>query len=301
MKIITSTHYNRPTCTKLMLDHLAKCEGIEDYRVICCVEPVNNIIPDLIESHPLNTELVINERLLGLWENKKKALSLGFNESDYVIHVEDDILLSQDGLRFFEFCKQLKYDERLFSVCGFNRGNQPRPEEWLTDDAKRKVDMRQWYTPWGFATWFDRWKTFCSNWSGQDTSLNDTFRGERFEAYPILSRVQNIGALGGEYSSSQTRKDLDKIKTTLGGENIEYPREDLKGTSFVQCGGIYLATKPEEDSIYTKSSGEEVIKLNDNYVRTRHSPSYDSHHAHFWADDYNLENTDFYCEKGMGV
>ena len=278
-----------------MLDCLAECEGVEDYKIICCVEPVNSIIPDLIKSHPLNVELVVNDRLLGLWENKKKALRLGFNESDYVIHLEDDILLSRDGLRFFEFCEQLKNDERIFNVSGYNKGDEPFPEEWLNDDAKRKVDIRQWYTPWAFATWLDRWETFCTNWDGQDLSLNN-IRGERFEAYSVLSRVQNIGYCKGEYTSKASRMWLSKIKSGFGdGLVTSISVNDQRRLCDIQ-----------DDSLWLGGGGKfpndcEFIKLNDDLLKLKYSEHYKNHSVKFWAQDYNLENTDFYFDEEMGV
>jgi hypothetical protein len=271
----------------MMLDHLAECEGIEDYKIICCVEPVNNIIPDLIESHPLNTELVVNDRLLGLWENKHKALSLGFNESDYVIHLEDDILLSQDGLRMFEFCYPLKDEKRFFTVSAYNN---PKDDSHLNEDAKRKVDERAAYHPWGWAIWLDRWKELKENWSGQDTELSNKYRGARLEAYPILSRIQNVGHLKGEYSSSLTKKDITKVKTLLGSANTKYDRSELE--YFDQAG---------DDEPYENSAGREVIKLSDDYVRTRHPPAYDEQYVKFWAKDYDMSNTNFYFDEGMNI
>ena len=120
MKIITSTHYNRPKCTRQMLDHLVRCEGIEEYKVLFFVEPDtqflhakkgvtrdNRVITDIINSYDLNSEIIVNKRLLGIYKNKIKALLVGFHQSDYVIHIEDDILLAKDPLRFYEHSKKL--------------------------------------------------------------------------------------------------------------------------------------------------------------------------------------------------
>lgn len=278
MKIITSTHYNRPTCTKLMLDHLAKCDGIEDYKVICCVEPVNNIIPDLIESHPLNTELVVNDKILGLWTNKKKALSLGFSESDYVIHVEDDILLSKDSLSMFEFCYSLKDDETILSVTAFSRWN---PKNGIVpDNVKFRVAKNRWYTPWAWATWEDRWNSFKDEWNGHDQVLNNEIRGDRFEVYPQLSRVKSVGYLRGEYINTICDKEISKVI--------------MDNPEIMEAYGCH-----NEQDVLDKISkcklqladGVEIIKTSDSSAGTKDSKFWKE--DGLWAGDYEIPSGGF--------
>lgn len=40
---------------------------------------------------------------LGLWANKKRAVAAAFDLSDFVVVLEDDVTLEQDGLRWFEW------------------------------------------------------------------------------------------------------------------------------------------------------------------------------------------------------
>mgnify|MGYP004448153811 CR=1 FL=1 len=278
MKTITSTHYNRPTCTKLMLDHLAKCDGIEDYKVICCVEPVNDIIPDLIESHPLNTELVVNDRLLGLWSNKKKALSLGFGESDYVIHVEDDILLSKDSLSMFESCYNLKDDETIFTVTAFGRFEPD--DNIVPDNVKLQVNRNKWYTPWGWATWKDRWNSFKDEWDGHDQILNHEIRGDRFEVYPQLSRVKSVGYLRGEY-----------INTICDEEIFKVIRDNPEIMKVYGCHNEQDILNHLSKYKLKLDDGVEIIKRNDSNAGTKSSKTWKE--DGLWAGDYEIPEGDF--------
>ena len=278
MKVITSTHYNRPTCTMDMLDHLAKCDGIENYKIICCVEPVNGVLPALIDGHPLNVELVVNDRLLGLWANKKKALTLGFNEGDYVIHVEDDILLAKDALTMFEACYDLKDDPSIFTVTSY-RGGDAASEgngKIVSDAVKLQLGKSRWYTPWGWATWKDRWDSFKDEWDGHDQVLNHGIRGDRFEVFPLLSRTKSIGYKRGEYTSERTDAEMfNAIKNarSYGCKN---------GQDILDVISEYKLKRPD---------GIELIKQSDNRVGTKRSERWGE--DCLWAGDYEIPDGDF--------
>jgi hypothetical protein len=286
MKIITSTHYNRPTCTIEMLDHLAECKGIEDYKIICCVEPVNDVIPTLIEAHPLNTELVVNDRILGLWANKKKALSLGFSESDYVIHVEDDILLSKDSLSMFEFCYGLGEDTSIFTVTGFGPRELGQGGECVLvdgavpDDIKLQIRRHKWYTPWGWATWKDRWDSFKDEWDGHDQVLNRKIRGDRFELFPTLSRVKSIGYRRGEYTSASCDDEMFRVI-----------RDNPKVMSAYKCKNEQEVRDSVNEHRLKMADGVEILKRSDSNAGTKCSTSFKK--GNFWAGDYEIPESNF--------
>jgi hypothetical protein len=48
-------------------------------------------------------EVKVPDKNIGLWLNKKGAASWGFQHSDFVIVIEDDILLNIDALQWFEW------------------------------------------------------------------------------------------------------------------------------------------------------------------------------------------------------
>ncbi len=284
MKVITSTHYNRPICTKLMLDHLAACKGIEDYKIICCVEPVNNIIPNLIESHPLNTELIVNDRLLGLWANKKKALSLGFGESDYVIHVEDDILLSKDSLSLFEFYYDLKEDSSIFTVTAYGPTDLQtwglKKEDFPDTKHTHRVHKHQWYTPLAWATWEDRWNSFKDEWNGHDEELNNVIRRDRFEVCPTLSRVKSVGYMRGEYTSNSCDDELFMVIKNNPEVMISYGcKSDQEIRSVINKHKLTLA------------DGVEMIKADSTKAAVKRSADFVPNV--FWAGDYEIPDGDF--------
>jgi hypothetical protein len=267
-----------------MLDHLEKCDGIEDYKVICCVEPVNNIIPNLIESHPLNTELVVNNRLLGVWANKKKALSLGFDESDYVIHVEDDILLSKDSLSLFEFGYSLGEDPSIFSMTAFGPRSLDKwglnPEDFPDTKHAHRVNKHQWYHPWGWATWEDRWLDFKDKWNGHDQELNHTIRGDRFEVFPTLSRVNSIGDRRGEY-----------INAICDDEIFKVIKNNPKMMSAYKCESDQEIRNVITEYKLKLDDGVEIIKTDDSRAGTKHKKSFKPNTV--WAGHYDIPKGNF--------
>lgn len=96
---------------------------------------------------------------LFLRENKGSLLSaqvavtLIFQEYNSFIFLEDDIVVSCDFLDYVN--RGLKYyekDKRIFSVCGF-KGAFELPVEYPNE-----VYFYPCLSPWGFATWKDRWE-----------------------------------------------------------------------------------------------------------------------------------------------
>jgi hypothetical protein len=195
-------HCNRPHYSRLVLRALSACEGIGDYLLLPHVEPGNDEVRSLVESIDFAEYLpTFNAERLGVNLNTEIALGDGFRRAPFVIHIEDDIVCAPDALRFYEWCNE-RYanDPGIFSATGYNRRDDPVPvTEW------HQVRTRHWFHPWGWASWRDRWQSFRgrlhtarSDW---DVFLNETFCAtvaspRAQEAYPELSRSQNIGTAG---------------------------------------------------------------------------------------------------------
>lgn len=199
-KVITMSLWRRPAYTEQVLSALSKCKGIEDYTLIICVEPGVPQVGKLAEQATFakKTHVIHNPQLLGIFVNIYQCLKMGFENTDYNIHIEDDVVLGEDALQFFEYCKEAyEKDASVFTACAYHKSKpgHVKPEEYY------RVRRAQWFTPWGWATWADRWKEINSQWVfgfenrlGWDERMNKVIRGERSEVYPHLSRAQNIGA-----------------------------------------------------------------------------------------------------------
>jgi hypothetical protein len=196
MKIISLCLYNRPAYAARVLDHLSRCQGIEDYILMPCVEPGCEATRALVESiNFAECRPRWNEQRLGVNLNTRQALDTAFALAKFVIHVEEDILLAHDALRYFEQCGREQRDNpNVFSIGAYNRRTEPVPPE-----DQHRIGYRVWFHPWGWATWRDRWQVarelIQEAWPTWDSRLNDDHVVLRKlqEVFPDLSRSQNIG------------------------------------------------------------------------------------------------------------
>jgi hypothetical protein len=198
MRTISLTAHRRPHYLAQTLEALSDCVGIERYRVTVFCDSGHAKSRDCVRVvESAGFEPVLTRRRLGCAANTGRAIAAAFDAgAPYHLHLEEDTVPSRGALLWFEWAERLGTDASIFSVTGYNREPSGASHEWST---------RTWFTPWGFATWADRWEEEM-RWrrhirKGWDVRLN-RIRGNRCEAFPCISRVQNIGALGGAHVPS---------------------------------------------------------------------------------------------------
>ncbi len=193
------THYNRPRYTRQIVKALSRCTGIGRYTIVACVEPDNDEVLAHVEAIDFAERVVVrNKKRLGCTVNTYRAMSIGFTLADYVIHVEDDVLLARDALVFHEFCRsRYRDDQGVLSVTGYHRAAHCNPASY------HEVRRRRWFHPWNCAFWKDRWDLLAPGWLRPRRVLWDGYVHSVLkhlgccELHPMLSRAQNIGAERG--------------------------------------------------------------------------------------------------------
>ena len=216
MKTLSVSLYNRPVYTERLLKALDECTGIDEYKIIICCEPGFKEVEQLASKfRPSQTELTINTRKLGCNTNIFQCLAMGFSVSDYHIHFEDDTIPGKDCLNYFEWASD-KYinDQYIFTVCGYVNSNNITEHYYPKNTDVGKVSRRNWFTPWGWATWKDRFDDMRNIWDFQgvngswDATINHIARNNRNEIFPTVSRIQNIGGeLGTHVPSNDWHKE----------------------------------------------------------------------------------------------
>lgn len=195
---------SRPEYTKIVLDALARCDDIDRFPVAMLCEPVSD---EVIELAGKFTQLphvkawaMIGSARVGCNVNTYSALAYGFDHHDRVIALEDDTVPGRDFLRFADWAlSKYERDQEVFSVCGYQR--TPPAETGYRNAVVRE----RWFTPWGWATWRDRWESIRDSWPAHDrqiswdTVIDKLTRRDRYEVRPLLARIQNIGAEGGAH------------------------------------------------------------------------------------------------------
>lgn len=205
-KIITMTHFNRPLYTDMCLNALERCDGVAEYELIAYVEPSDTKVGQILESYKargnLRLDIVYNKERRYNSLNIMTAMKHGFLLSDYVIHVEDDIILAKDALSFFEWGKDQRTD-KIVNVCGYTR--RASDKDCKVWENYHKAVTRRWFVPWGWATWKDMFEKMCEMklWNddpGFDVNINHKMQG--YEIFPWISRTQNVGGLSGFHVES---------------------------------------------------------------------------------------------------
>lgn len=200
---IVMTLCSRPQYTRRVLDALGRCDDIEQFAVAFFCEPVDEDVIDLAIRFRGPECVLVGQQRVGCNTNTYAALAWGFDHHDQVIAMEDDTVPGRDFLRFMSWgLREYRRDPSVFSVCGY----QKTPTEEV--GYRNAVIREQWFTPWGWGTWRDRWETVRPSWPrydhqvSWDTVIDKFTRKGRYEVRPMLARVQNIGAEGGTHVPS---------------------------------------------------------------------------------------------------
>ncbi len=202
-KVIVVNHCRRPRTSRMCLNHLTFCSGIKDYTVLSYCEPGNNELIALIQEQRYSDAfkehiVVLNDTVKGGTENQRQSLSHGFELSDYVIFVEDDILFWRDALEYHEFCSKRFYEDKdVFNITLVNNsfGNL-NPYIYMYSISKRRQ-----FSVAGLGLWKDRFDRIgeLGLWDKDRKISMDCHIGQNIcgnEIYPKISRCQNIGAHG---------------------------------------------------------------------------------------------------------
>lgn len=193
--VIALTAWNRPEYTKKVLESLEKVRKPKPIYLVAYIEPGNEEVQRLFDNVGFECEVTVNKGRRGSVDNTKAVMQRAFELSNRVVKLEDDTPLAYDALYYFSWgLKTYKDDTEIFSVCGYNR-NENAVEESRHD----KVFRFKWFTPWGWATWKNRWDRVVKNWPKSDKGWDKYLHhvNAQHEIRPVLSRVQNIGARDG--------------------------------------------------------------------------------------------------------
>lgn len=224
MRTISLLVLGRPDYTRQVIDALGRCDGLSNYvLVVFSQEPY---VPETMAAVrdassrldiPVHvvTESVRPARDMGPGRlaasaqcsaSTLRSLEHGFaTGTDFLIHLEDDVVPAPDFLRYMEWAADEFADcAEVFTVSAYNRQAEP-----VAPALHHAWGIRPSFTPWGWGTWRDRFTEMQQEWTryqwphpGWDEHLHHALRRERGEIYPTLSRVQNIGAAGGVHVPS---------------------------------------------------------------------------------------------------
>lgn len=207
-RILFITAYDRPGYFRETMETWRKVRGFYDWDVVVRLEPSafrKEHLETIAELDHPKLRVIENERVLGVLEHPY----VGFNELfhlgfDFVVRAEDDLIVSDDILEYFEWASEhYQNDQEVAAVIGYSGDYGP----------EREVQRLSKFSPWVWGTWYDRWEMYIRpTWdhdystnngspfieSGWDWNLNSRVLpslGKKC-VFPLKSRVDNIGVWG---------------------------------------------------------------------------------------------------------
>lgn len=203
------TAANRPEYFREVMKSWESVRWHDDWMFVLRIEPTEKLdemleIAESFQAFPIY--LTVNEQVIGAPRHPWVAFEELFNTSfrDYVVSVEDDLLVSDDFLEYHRWAaSEYQHDQEIGTVSSFSQ----------TGSGASFVTRKEGFVSWGFGTWWDRWEDFISpTWDGNYSTF-ENYPGDRSgwdwnlnlrvlpslgkkTIFPVESRIQNIGVHG---------------------------------------------------------------------------------------------------------
>lgn len=234
MKItIAFTVYNRPDYLKTTLDSWLKVRNKNKHGFIFKVEASDKLeeVLSVIESFKNNigvpVGIIINDPKSGVGKNQQEALSISFDgmNSDATIMAEDDIIVSNDIIEYFEYVfSKYEHDEEVLAACS---------HRYTEGDLGTLIIKDKSFDPWIWGIWKAKWEKYLKNdWDLEQFKLGDRVLGGfdyhivyrilpkhgLVSVFPSATRSKHIG-INGTYSRDHNYFD-NPYFTNNHSENI---------------------------------------------------------------------------------
>lgn len=215
MKIeLVFTAYNRPYYLEPVINSWNKVRGLQEIPATFFIEPsdqYNDIINSVFN---LNTEVstISNQERVGVLTNPWNALNTAFeNGADFTILAEDDVIVSEDTLEFFNWAA-IEYQTSYKTLCvnAFSR---------LGSGKDNQVTSERSFSPLVWGVWKDRWETILKDSWDKDYSTGNTDGSEagwdwninrilQFREMNVLKPVNSRSDHIGEHAGTHMTPDV---------------------------------------------------------------------------------------------
>jgi hypothetical protein len=204
------TAYNRPFYFKEVIESWNNVRNLQNWNASFFIEP-SEIQDEMIElAFNLNTSVatLVNPERVGVLTNPWNALNDAFERgADFAVLAEDDVVVSQDILEFFEWTA-LEY-QTGHNVLAVNAFSQ------LEDEGKtNQIILDNKFSPLIWGVWRNRWEDYLRDtWdksystgnadgseAGWDWNINRIIAANDLKIVkPLHSRSDHIGEFLGTH------------------------------------------------------------------------------------------------------
>lgn len=208
-KHLTFTAYNRPSYIQSVIESWNAVRGLQEIEASFYIEPseFQNEIADIVFELNTTTTTVTHNELQGVLTNPWGALNDAFEAgAEFVILAEDDVIVSQDALEFFDWAAtEYQTAHSLLAINAFSSLGSGKDNQVYTDMS---------FSPLVWGTWRDRWEeTLRDSWdkdystgnpdgseAGWDWNINRIIQDNNLRVLrPVNSRSDHIGEYGGTH------------------------------------------------------------------------------------------------------
>jgi hypothetical protein len=144
-KAIASFGFDRPEMMETSFMAIKKNPEFKEFDWFCFIDGQGKMQRSFYQEDYPEIRFVIRNQRVGLNANILWGIRdlFEFYKYEYILYVEDDVLVSDDFIHYAEYCHRHFRDDRTFTITGFSRkGDAEKYEE-------NKVCLFKWYHPWG--------------------------------------------------------------------------------------------------------------------------------------------------------
>lgn len=218
---IAMTTYNRPDYLHEVLDTWKVALGEAPIPFLFSCEPdqpaVRHEVDAFVEEYNYAVSMIV--------VNESSAIDRAFNlfDADFVILAEDDVVVYEDILPYFRFVAEtFESREDVLAACAFSPHACQPDEHHAVRSAKGFSSL-----VWGI--WKDKWPILRDSWDfdysfdGWDWHIRREIlpQNNMTCVFPILSRSQHIGRLGGSHCLPE---QFDALKAPSYAGNVQPTR-----------------------------------------------------------------------------
>lgn len=208
------TAFNRPHYLEETVNSWNEVRALRNWNVTFFIEPspVETYVADAALRLNSNVTIVINPEQLGVLVNPFNAINTAFlNGADFVAIAEDDVVVSQDVLEFFEWASdEYQTVREVLCLNAYSRIGGPKSNQLIREPS---------FSPLVWGIWRDRWEdhlrdTWDTDYStgnpdgseaGWDWNINRIIAAKELTVIkPLQSRSDHIG----EYAGTHMTPDL---------------------------------------------------------------------------------------------
>lgn len=235
MKIaIAMPMYNRRNYLAEVLVALSK-NDLTDCVIVTSEEPCENVssLLDGIGFLNLNIKRHKNTNRLGCNANIVRSLELAFQEADYVICLEDDIVPGKDFIELYRwYFSQVELTKNYPIITSYNKSeeNYSPIMDVFSKTLIDKVGSKYGFCPWGWGLTKESWESTLnkfqfinlpSHMSWDLQVVEYLIKNDLKFLHPVVGRSQNIGAEGQHVPNKEFHQQYQYSRHWVDSYNFD--------------------------------------------------------------------------------